>query len=346
MLSDAMYMQRAIELAKRGAGYVAPNPLVGAVLVHNGRIIGEGWHETYGEAHAEVNCINSVKEQDKALISTSILYVTLEPCSHFGKTPPCTDLIIDHNIQKMVIGNLDPFADVNGKGVERLREAGIDVITGVEANACAEMNKRFLTFHTEGRPYIVLKWAQTADLKVAGSSEERLLISGDLTNRLVHKWRSEESAILVGTNTALLDDPALTTRLWSGRHPVRAVVDMDLRLPSHLKLFNRRSPTIVFNTHRHEEQENLYLYQVSRGSSLVHQIVQAFFNVQLQSVLVEGGVLLLQSFIEAGLWDEIRITTNKDMLSPRGLTAPALPDAFKVDEISLGSDVITTYRQV
>lgn len=344
MLSDAIYMQRAIELAHRGAGYVAPNPLVGAVLVHNGRIIGEGWHEQYGAGHAEVNCLNSVKEDDKHLISSAVLYVTLEPCAHFGKTPPCADLIIEHKIPKVVIGNLDPFPEVNGRGVEKLRAAGIEVVTGVEVEACSEMNKRFLHFHKEERPYIILKWAQTADHKMAGATDERLLISGDLANRVVHKWRSEEAAILVGTNTALLDNPALTTRLWSGRHPIRAVVDMDLRLPSHLKLFNRKTPTIVFNTLLHEEQENLLLYQVSRGSSLVYQIAQAFYNVKIQSVLVEGGVLLLQSFLDAGLWDEVRIITNKDIMAPGGLTAPALPEAVKVDEYTLGADVITIYR--
>lgn len=344
MLSDAIYMQRAIELAMRGAGYVAPNPLVGAVLVHDGRIIGEGWHESYGAAHAEVNCLQSVKEEDRDLIASSVLYVTLEPCSHFGKTPPCADMIVEKNIQKVVIGNLDPFPEVNGRGVEKLRDAGVEVVSGVEADACAEMNKRFLTFHKAERPYIILKWAQTADLKIAGPSEERLMITGDLANRLVHKWRSEEVAILVGTNTALLDDPALTTRLWSGRHPIRAVVDMDLRLPSHLKLFNRRTPTLVFNTRIHDKQENLWMYQVSRGSNLVYQIAQAFCHLKLQSVIVEGGGLLLQSFIDAGLWDEIRMITNKNIISPGGLTAPAMPEAIKVDELILGADVITTYR--
>lgn len=339
-------MQRAIELAKRGAGYVAPNPLVGAVLVHHDRIIGEGWHEAYGEAHAEVNCIRSVKEEDKPLIASSVLYVTLEPCAHFGKTPPCANLIMEEKIPKVVIGTLDPFMEVNGRGIQKLREAGIEIITGVEAEACAEMNKRFLTFHTEERPYIILKWAQTADLKLAGPTDERLLITGELANRVVHKWRSEEAALLVGTNTALMDDPALTTRLWSGRHPVRAVLDMDLRLPSHLRLFNRKTPTVVFNTLLHEEHENLYLYQLSRGASVVNQIAQAFYNLQLQSVMVEGGVLLLQSFIDAGLWDEIRILTNKDKIAPGGLTAPAMPEAQKVEEIVLGSDVITLYKPV
>lgn len=344
MQSDATYMLRAIELAKRGAGYAAPNPLVGAVLVHNGRIIGEGWHECYGEAHAEVNCIQSVNEHDRHLIPFSSLYVTLEPCSHFGKTPPCSDFIINQQIKKVVIGNIDPYSEVNGKGIDNLRNAGVDVISGIESLACAEMNRRFLTFQKEKRPYIVLKWAQTADLKVASRSTDRLLISGDLANRLVHKWRSEESAILVGTNTALFDDPALTTRMWSGRHPIRSVVDMDLRLPSHLKLFNRRSPTIVFNSLKHEEHEHLFLYQVSRGSNLIYQIAQAYYNLRVLSVLVEGGVLLLQSFIDCGFWDEIRIITNKDIISPGGLTAPSLPDVKKVDEIVLGSDVITTYR--
>jgi diaminohydroxyphosphoribosylaminopyrimidine deaminase/5-amino-6-(5-phosphoribosylamino)uracil reductase len=344
MLSESAYMQRAIQLALLGSGYVAPNPMVGAVLVHEDRIIGEGWHEGYGQPHAEVNCLKSVREEDRALIPASTLYVTLEPCAHEGKTPPCTELIISQRIPHVVVGAEDPFPEVSGRGISQLRDAGVRVDVGIEKDACREMNRRFMTYQEEERPYIILKWAQTADGKMAGPGDDRLMITGDLSNRMVHKWRSEEAAILVGTNTALLDDPALTTRLWSGRHPVRAVLDLDLRLPAHLQLFNRRTPTVVFNTMRDEALENILFYPVSRSSGLINQIVQGFYRLRLQSVIVEGGSLLLQSFIDAGFWDEIRIITNTDMLAPGGLSAPELPEARKVDEMRLGSDVINWYR--
>jgi diaminohydroxyphosphoribosylaminopyrimidine deaminase / 5-amino-6-(5-phosphoribosylamino)uracil reductase len=344
MPDHSHYMQRCIQLATLGSGYVAPNPMVGAVLVHGDRIIGEGWHEHYGEPHAEVNCINAVQEKDRHLIAQSILYVSLEPCAHFGKTPPCADLVIASKIPRVVIGSQDPFPEVNGKGIEKLRAAGIEVITGVEEAACIELNKRFFTYHKNHRPYIILKWAQTANRKMAGRGDERLMITNDYSNRLVHKWRSEEAAILVGTNTALMDDPALTTRLWSGRHPVRAVVDMDLRLPPHLKLFNRKYPTIVFNTIMHEEQENMLLYQVNRESSLVYQMVNALYLLKIQSVIVEGGALLLQSFIDAEMWDEIRVITNLDLYVPEGLWAPELPEIGSKEEFELANDTISIYR--
>ncbi|MFI5128490.1 MAG: bifunctional diaminohydroxyphosphoribosylaminopyrimidine deaminase/5-amino-6-(5-phosphoribosylamino)uracil reductase RibD, partial [Chitinophagales bacterium] len=255
-------MYRCLELAKLGAGQVAPNPMVGAVLVHDDRIIGEGYHQKYGEAHAEVNCIGQAALSGLTdAISQSTLYVSLEPCSHFGKTPPCTDLIIKHKIPKVVIGCRDPFKEVNGKGIEKLIAAGIEVQQGVLEKECIDLNKRFLTFHTQHRPYIILKWAETADGFMAppapqgGIREEsvrqRLLISNEYTNRLVHRWRSEEAAILVGTNTIENDDPELTTRLWPGHSPVRLIVDMNLRLPSSLKVFNGQEETIIFNTKTH-----------------------------------------------------------------------------------------------
>ena len=203
-------MHRCIQLAKLGAGYVAPNPMVGAVLVQRDRIIGEGYHQQYGGPHAEVNCIASVNETDKDLISASTLYVSLEPCSHFGKTPPCADMIIKHKIPKVVIGSRDPSKEVNGKGIEKLKAAGVEVEVGILENECKTLNRRFFIFNTQHRPYIILKWAQTADHKIAGITDERLFISSEVTNRLVHKWRSEEASILVGTNTALYDDPELT----------------------------------------------------------------------------------------------------------------------------------------
>lgn len=343
MHDHAHYMLRCVELARQGSGYVAPNPLVGAVLVHEGRIIGEGWHEVYGEAHAEVNCLASVREEDRPLIPSSTLYVSLEPCAHFGKTPPCADRIIAEKIRRVVIGSGDPFPQVDGKGFEKLLAAGIEVITGVEEEACLELNKRFFTFTRNHRPYIILKWAQSANRKMAGRGDERLMITNDYSNRLVHKWRSEEAAILVGTNTALMDDPALTTRLWSGRHPVRAVVDMDLRLPPGLKLFNRKYPTIVFNTIMQDDQENLLMYQVNRESGLVVQMMNAFYQLRIQSVIVEGGSLLLQSFIDAGAWDEIRVITNRELHVPEGLWAPEIPEVGRMEAFDMDNDTISIY---
>jgi diaminohydroxyphosphoribosylaminopyrimidine deaminase/5-amino-6-(5-phosphoribosylamino)uracil reductase len=318
-------MQRCLQLATAGAGYVAPNPMVGAVLVYENRIIGEGYHQAYGGPHAEVHCVNSVKEADRHLIEKSVMYVSLEPCAHFGKTPPCADLIIEKKIPQVVIGCRDPFKQVDGKGVEKLQAAGVQVTLGVLEPESRSLNKRFITFHTEHRPYIILKWAQTANGKIAGDHDaERLLISNKFTNRLVHKWRSEEAAILVGTNTALFDDPALTTRLWNGPNPVRLVVDMKLRLPSSLQLFNKQVRTIVFNSLQHQEQENLLYYQVTQDVPLVHQITHALYQLKIQSVMVEGGGQLLQSFIDEALWDEIRVITNNELVTPHGLPAPRM----------------------
>jgi diaminohydroxyphosphoribosylaminopyrimidine deaminase/5-amino-6-(5-phosphoribosylamino)uracil reductase len=336
-------MQRCIELARKGAGFVAPNPMVGAVLVYKDRIIGEGYHQQYGQAHAEVNCINAVKEDDKEYISRSMMYVSLEPCTHFGKTPPCADLIIQHKIPKVIIGCRDPFKEVDGKGIEKLKEAGIDVQTGILEKECRELNKRFFTFYTQHRPYIILKWAQTADRKIANGTE-RLLISNELSNRLVHKWRSEEAAILVGTNTALADDPSLTTRLWNGPSPVRLVIDMSLRLPSSLKVFNQETRTIVFNTIKHEEDDNMLYYQVTEDVSLVHQVLNALYQLKIQSVLIEGGARLLQSFMDEGMWDEIRMITNRQLTVGSGLAAPIFDHARKEEEFELADDIIEIYK--
>jgi len=337
-------MQRCLELAKLGKGHVAPNPMVGAVLVYNDRIIGEGWHQKYGEAHAEVNCIRSVRKEDKHLISQSTLYVTLEPCSHVGKTPPCTDLIIQCKIPKVVIGCRDPFEQVNGKGIEKLKAAGLEVEVGLFESDCKELNKRFFTFHTKQRPYVVLKWAQTADAKISSGSSDRLLISNEYTNKLVHKWRSEEAAILIGTNTALLDDPELTTRLWPGPSPVRVVVDMNLRLPGSLKVFNDKAKTIIFNSVKQEENENLGYYKLEKDENLVAQMMKALQSLKIQSVLVEGGATLLQSFIDNGVWDEVRIIKNSALIINNGLYAPVLNHGVKVFEQKILSDSIEIYQ--
>jgi len=343
MNAHSKYMSRCIQLAQQGAGFVAPNPMVGAVLVYEERIIGEGYHHQYGGPHAEINCIESVKEEDKHLIPCSTLYVSLEPCAHFGKTPPCSDLIIRNKIPKVIIGCRDPFKEVDGKGIEKLRSAGVEVELGVLENECRELNKRFFIFHTEHRPYIILKWAQTADDKIASALNERLLISNEYTNRLVHKWRSEEASILVGTNTAMLDDPELTNRYWQRPSPVRLVVDMDLSLPRSLKLFDQKNKTIVFNTVKHDELESLLYYHITKDVSLVHQLLNALYQLKITSVLVEGGAKLLQSFIDEELWDEIRVIKNEELIINNGLQAPLFYSANPVSQIKIESDIVSTY---
>ncbi len=344
------YMYRCLELAQRGAGYTAPNPMVGAVLVHKNRIIGEGYHHVYGEAHAEVNCIDSVKEEDKGLLSESTLYVSLEPCAHFGKTPPCADLVIQSKVPECIIACRDPFNEVNGKGIEKLINAGIKVQTNILEAEARHLNRRFFTFHTKHRPYIMLKWAQTADgiigtpLPDKNGKQQRLMISNEYSSRLVHQWRSEEASILVGTNTAIMDNPELTNRWWKGNSPVRLVVDMDLSLPRSLKIFNGDHPTIIFNTLRHDEKSNPAYYQVATDSELVHQVCNALYQLKIQSVMVEGGARLLQSFIDAGVWDEARVISNRELFAAghevKGLPAPELSAARKANEVNLLSDTI------
>lgn len=341
--TDQIYMHRCLELARLGAGFVAPNPMVGAVLVYENRIIGEGYHQVYGEAHAEVNCINSVSVADQQLIPLSTLYVSLEPCAHFGKTPPCSDLIIRHQIKTVVIGCRDPFTEVDGKGIEKLQHAGVTVTVGVLEAACRELNKRFFTFVTQHRPYIILKWAQTANGLIAGEGEERLLISQAYTNRLVHQWRSEEAAIVVGTNTGLIDDPSLTNRLWTGKHPVRIVVDRNLRLPTSLNLFDQQQKTIVINTVKAEERENLSYQKIAATEDTIDAILKLAYKEKLQSILVEGGASLLQSFINKGLWNEARVITNPLLTIPKGLQAPILPTGIPAKTEHIATDILSTY---
>jgi diaminohydroxyphosphoribosylaminopyrimidine deaminase/5-amino-6-(5-phosphoribosylamino)uracil reductase len=346
MNTPELFMLRCLELAKLGTGYVAPNPVVGAILVHNEKIIGEGYHKKLGEAHAEVNCISSVNANKKNFISESVMYVSLEPCAHFGKTPPCTDLIIKSKILKVVIGCRDPFTKVDGKGIEKLLKAGVEIKLGVLEKECKEINKRFLTFHTKHRPYIILKWAQTANGKISGDNTDRLHITNEFTNRLVHKWRSEESSILIGTNTALKDDPSLTTRFWQGNSPTRLVIDMDLRLPQALKIFDQKARTIIFNKLKHEEGQNFFYYRISEDADTVHQIINALYQTGIQSVLVEGGAKLLQSFIDDELWDEARIIKNENLIIDKGLAAPELNKAIKINEQKIFSDRIETFLAV
>jgi diaminohydroxyphosphoribosylaminopyrimidine deaminase/5-amino-6-(5-phosphoribosylamino)uracil reductase len=344
--TDQSYMLRAMELAHLGAGRVAPNPMVGAVLVHHQRIIGEGWHEEYGKAHAEVNCINSVLPEDQPLIPESVMYVTLEPCAHFGKTPPCSDLIIKHQIPKVIVGCTDPFPEVAGKGIRKMQEAGIEAITGFLEKECIDLNKRFFTWVRKKRPYIILKWAQTANGKIAGVSSERLLISNEYTNRKVHQWRSEEASILVGTHTALQDDPALTNRLWTGKNPVRMVLDLSLCLPPTLKLFDQEVRTIVFNAVKEVQSGMVYFRKIDHNEMVLQQILDACYQMGLQSILVEGGSRLLKSFIELDLWDEARIISNENMRVPHGLAAPVLHWQQPVATENIMSDEIRYFSRV
>jgi diaminohydroxyphosphoribosylaminopyrimidine deaminase / 5-amino-6-(5-phosphoribosylamino)uracil reductase len=347
MTKDEQYMLRCLQLAQQGAGYTAPNPMVGAVLVYDDVIIGEGFHERYGQAHAEVNCIHQAVNNGNAdKISLSTLYVSLEPCAHFGKTPPCADLIIKYKIPKVVIGCSDPFTEVNGKGIEKLQTAGIEVVTDVLRDECMDLNKRFFTFYQKHRPYIILKWAQTKNHFISSGSDERLYISNEFTNRLAHQWRSKESSILVGTNTALLDDPQLTNRYFNEKQPVRLVLDKELKVPSTAKLMNDEAPTIIFNYHQHKEDSQPKYYQIKNDVSVVHQITNALYQLKIQSVLVEGGAQLLQSFIDEDMWNEARVITNEELIIDNGLPAPVLNNFNKYEEQQIMSDTIKFYRPI
>jgi len=339
-------MQRCFELAKQGEGNVAPNPMVGAILVFNDLIIGEGYHSEFGKAHAEVNCINSVANEHLHLISQSTLYVSLEPCSHFGKTPPCTNSIIEKKIPKVVVGCQDSFSKVDGRGIETLRTAGIEVVCPILEKEALDLNKRFFTFHTKHRPYIILKWAQTANEMIAQNNYSRLLISHETTNRQVHKWRSEEASILVGTNTALLDNPSLTNRLWPGKNPIRLVIDSNLKIQATSHLLDGSVQTIVFNSLRQEQAGAILYYKLAENKSWVLQITEALYQMNIQSLLVEGGATLLQSFIDENYWDEARVITNTEMEVSDGLKAPRLKNAEKYFSETIEKDLIQYYRRI
>lgn len=334
-------MHRCLQLAQQGSGKVAPNPMVGAVLVHAGLIIGEGYHQKYGEGHAEVNCLKSVAAHNRQHIASATLYVCLEPCAHFGKTPPCTDLIIKHKIPKVIIGCMDIYAEVIGKGIAILREAGIHVIVGVLQKECLAMNARFFTYHQHKRPYIILKWAQSMDGNIAAEHKKPAAISGDVSNRLVHCWRTEEAAILVGTATALSDDPQLSARLWKGNNPVRLVTDSNLRLPLSLKLFDQINKTVVFNAKKREQAGNVFYYQLDEMS--VKHILAACYDLQILSVIVEGGSTLLQSFIDAEAYDEIRVITNTALRLPGGYPSPKIKNVLLKKQEWHTSDLIGYY---
>jgi diaminohydroxyphosphoribosylaminopyrimidine deaminase/5-amino-6-(5-phosphoribosylamino)uracil reductase len=329
-------MQRAIELSVHGLGNVSPNPLVGCVIAHQGRIIGEGWHRKFGEGHAEVNALNSVV--DKSLLSDSTLYVTLEPCAHHGKTPPCSLAIVQSGIRRVVVAAGDPFPAVSGKGIQQLRDAGIEVVEGVLADEARFANRRFLVNQEQKRPYIILKWAQSADgfMDAERSSNQigSIRISGDDARRLSHRWRSEEDAILVGVNTVLVDNPQLTCRYWSGRNPVRIVLDPHKKLSGSEAVFNNEAQTI------HCTREWVGTADSSRFAedSFLDKIMKKLLGQGIGSILVEGGKRTIEQFIQLNVWDEMRVFTS-DNLVHKGLKAPELNYNSK-QQIRLEADVV------
>jgi diaminohydroxyphosphoribosylaminopyrimidine deaminase/5-amino-6-(5-phosphoribosylamino)uracil reductase len=322
MTFDEIMMQRCLDLALLGSGHTAPNPMVGSVIVYQDKIIGEGYHQKYGMPHAEINALNAVK--DKSLLPHSVLYVSLEPCSHYGKTPPCCNRIVIEGLKKVVVGTQDTTSKVNGKGIHYLKQHGVEVTTPLLEDRCRLINKRFFTFHEKKRPYIILKWAQSADGFIAPDATTPLYaISNPYSKILSHRWRTEESVILVGTNTARVDNPQLNARLWKGRSPVRAVIDRKLSLPSQLHLFDQSQPTLVFNETMEGANSNNHFLKLNFNENIPKQITEKLFELNLNSLLVEGGSRLLQSFIDANLWDEVRIISSDKRLS-KGIKAPVI----------------------
>ncbi|WP_421827017.1 bifunctional diaminohydroxyphosphoribosylaminopyrimidine deaminase/5-amino-6-(5-phosphoribosylamino)uracil reductase RibD [Larkinella sp.] len=364
-------MSRALELAKLGRGRVSPNPMVGCVIVHNQRIIGEGWHRQYGGPHAEVNAVRSVS--DESLLPESTVYVTLEPCSHFGKTPPCADLLIAKGVKKVIVCNDDPNPLVAGKGLAKLQAAGIEVETGLLAEQGRELNRRFFTFIEQQRPYLILKWAETADGFMAPADFRPIPISSPLSRQLVHKWRTEEDAIMVGTNTARHDNPQLNVRLWSGRNPVRIVIDKQLQLPTSLHLFDGSQPTLVYTVVAKKNASEFpadapkspkgdfkhpdagasksplgdlgaltkYI-QLNPETPFLPQLVADLYRQKIQSVIVEGGAALLESFLNLGLWDEVRVFKSLKVMG-EGLAVPVVRGRL-VATGRIGDDSLMTYR--
>ncbi len=332
-------MQRCLDLAIQGLGRVAPNPMVGCVIVHDDKIIGEGYHQKFGEAHAEVNAINSVSNLD--LLKESTLYVNLEPCSHFGKTPPCADLILQKKIPRVVIGSYDPNPKVAGKGIHKLKDAGVEVITEVLQTESDFLNRRFFTFHTKHRPYLILKWAQSTDEFMAPNESKQFWLTNNESKKLTHKWRSEEPGILVGRNTVEIDNCELNVRLWKGTNPTRIVLDRKLSLPPDKKIFNAESKTIVFNEVEDSANDLIVRKKIDFSSNVLQQILNVLYQMELQSVIIEGGPATLNHFIEQNLWDEARIfTTNHELKN--GKYSPKVSGKL-IEETDIEGDNLKIY---
>jgi diaminohydroxyphosphoribosylaminopyrimidine deaminase/5-amino-6-(5-phosphoribosylamino)uracil reductase len=349
-MDHEMYMKRCVELAKNGLGTTYPNPLVGSVIVYKDTIIGEGWHQKAGEAHAEVNAVNAVKNPE--LLKDSTIYVNLEPCSHYGKTPPCSDMIVRLGIPKVVIGTVDPNAKVAGKGIEKLRAAGIDVIVGILEAKCLELNKRFFTFHKKKRPYLILKWAESADGFIApihrdpqdDSQRKPIWISNEYSRQLVHKWRNEEQAILVGTQTVIDDNPRLNVRDWGQKNqPIRLVIDKSGRIPKQSHIFDNQQETIVFSEKFFPSQkENVIFEVIDFSTGILPQVMEVLHRREIQSVIIEGGRQTLQAFIDENLWDETRIFIGNTILGD-GIAAPGI-DRTNAQKYPVAHDELLIFR--
>ncbi|GAA4238058.1 bifunctional diaminohydroxyphosphoribosylaminopyrimidine deaminase/5-amino-6-(5-phosphoribosylamino)uracil reductase RibD [Postechiella marina] len=332
MKTHEFYIKRCLEIAKNGLGTTRPNPMVGSVIVYNNQIIGEGYTSKYGESHAEVNAINSVA--NKSLLKEATIYVTLEPCSHYGKTPPCSDLIIKNKIQNIVIGCIDDNQLVAGKGIKRLKEAGHNVTVGILEKACKTHHKRFFTFHNKKRPYIILKWAQTTNGFIAPETKNEqkpVWITNKNSRQLVHKWRAEEQAILVGTNTVTQDNPSLTTRDWTGNNPTRIIIDKDNKLNPTLAVFNAFADTIIVNKDT-----------IDFSNNIASQICNLLFSKNISSVIIEGGKKTLQTFIDENLWDEARVFTGESEFK-KGIKAPKLTGRLSKTE-NIKNDILKIYK--
>jgi diaminohydroxyphosphoribosylaminopyrimidine deaminase / 5-amino-6-(5-phosphoribosylamino)uracil reductase len=339
------YMHRCFELAERAKGHTAPNPMVGAVLVSGDRIIGEGWHHHYGADHAEVNCIKNVAVEDRHLIPGSTMYVSLEPCAHHGITPPCAHRLVQEKIGEVIIANTDPFEQVNGNGVQILLDAGINVRAGVCEKEGRWLNRRFFCFHSRHRPYIILKWAQTRDGFIAPADRSRLQISSGESSKLLHKWRTQECAIMVGAITARLDNPQLTARHWEGEHPLRIVLDRNLQLPHTHHIFDNTAATWVINDQREILDGNVHSIKLPFGDALLPALMQRLHSTRILSLIVEGGASLLTSFIAQNLWDEARIFTGTAEIG-EGVAAPALQNEVSAFATTSGSDQMHVFTNL
>ena len=350
MTTHEIYIKRCLQIAKNGLGTTRPNPMVGAVIVYNDRIIGESFTSAYGGNHAEVNAINSVK--DKSLLTQSTLYVTLEPCSHFGKTPPCSDLIIKHKIPNVVIGCVDDNPEVAGKGIAKLKASGCNVSVGVLEAECKIHHKRFFSFHNKKRPYIILKWAETNDGFIAPTFKDEkkpVWITNQYSRQLVHKWRAEEQAILIGTNTVVEDNPSLTVRDWKGKNPIRVVLDKSLKLNSDYNVFNDNAETVVISSEikdrklKTENQLNIEFIDWNLKQKIAQQICDVLYNRNINSIIIEGGAKTLQTFIDEDLWDEARIFIGNSEFN-EGTKAPKLKGNL-ISESKILNDLLRLYAK-
>lgn len=338
-----LYMRRCFELAQRAKGATLSNPMVGAVLVHNNRIIGEGWHRQHDtEKHAEVNCLESVADEDRGLITESTMYVNLEPCSHYGKTPPCSLRLVEEKVKEVIISNVDPYEEVRGRGIKMLADNHIVTSAGLLKEAGSWVNRRFFCFHTRRRPYIILKWAQTQQGYFAPLNRSRYQLSNSQSRDLVHKWRTEEAAIMVGHKTALADNPQLTSRYWKGAQPLRIVLDRRLALPHSLNVFNDEAPTWVINEEKNAQQGNISYIKLSFDEILLTRIMEKLYDAGKLSLIVEGGAALLQSFMNLGLWDEARVFHTENLLQD-GIMAPTLKTAKHIMQTGIDSDTLHVY---